>query len=170
MISPCPHCGFIHTVVEAEYENGRMVVDPTWDVDYPTGDGRFFGVRGLAGTARGRERVIELQRQRPINDRIATMPLAEATFDYAVALNWDRYLVTRTINNIFRLSGYSTDKYFRPRLLEDPKLFLVLFFIFVATFCVASGFLLDISLRTLVKRIPQPMAASNADKLEATDA
>ena len=49
MISPCPHCGFIHTVVEAEYENGRMVVDPTWDVDYPTGDGRFFGAESWPG-------------------------------------------------------------------------------------------------------------------------
>jgi len=26
MISPCLDCGFIHTVVEAEYESGRMVV------------------------------------------------------------------------------------------------------------------------------------------------
>jgi hypothetical protein len=41
MIAPFQHCGFIHTVVEAQYEAGRMVVDPTWDVDYPTGDGRF---------------------------------------------------------------------------------------------------------------------------------
>ncbi|HMD65325.1 MAG TPA: transglutaminase-like domain-containing protein, partial [Stellaceae bacterium] len=55
MIAPCQHCGFIHTVVEAQYEAGRMVVDPTWDVDYPTGNGRFLGVRDLAGTNRGRE-------------------------------------------------------------------------------------------------------------------
>jgi transglutaminase-like putative cysteine protease len=33
MISLCQHCGFIHTVVEAKYEAGRLVVDPTWDVD-----------------------------------------------------------------------------------------------------------------------------------------
>jgi len=49
MISPCPNCGFIHTVVEAQYERGRMVVDPIWHVDYPAADGRFLGVRDIAG-------------------------------------------------------------------------------------------------------------------------
>src|ERR1700737_2646610 len=70
MISPCLYCGFIHTVVEAQYENGRMVVDPIWNIDYPTGDARFLGVRGLAGT----KRVVELQHQRPATDKIARMP------------------------------------------------------------------------------------------------
>ena len=55
----------IHTVVEAEYENGRMVVDPVWDVDYPAADGRFLGVRDLAATKFGPERVAELQRGSP---------------------------------------------------------------------------------------------------------
>ena len=61
MISPCQYCEFIHTVVEARYEGGRMVVDPTWDVDYPTGDSRFLGVTDLSGTNRGQERVAELR-------------------------------------------------------------------------------------------------------------
>jgi Transglutaminase-like superfamily len=143
--SPCPDCGFIHTVVEAKYENGRMVVDPTWDVDYPTGDGRFFGTRELARTDRGRERVLELQRQRLINDRIATMPPDEATFDYAVAMNWDRDIITRSVAAVLKVRGYSIDALFRPRLLEDPKLFLVCLLIAMATACVIGGFLIDLA-------------------------
>ncbi len=170
MISPCPDCGFIHTVVEAKYENGRMVIDPTWDVDYPTGDGRFFGARELAGTDRGRERILELQRQRLINDRIATMPPAEATFDYAVAMNWDRDIVTRSLAAILRLSGYSTEALFRPRLLEDPKLLLVYLLIGMATACVLGSFFFDLGLRSLPKQIRRPVKAGNTDELEVTDA
>lgn len=169
MISPCPHCEFIHTVVEAEYENGRMVVDPTWDVDYPTGDGRFLGVRELAGTDRGRERLIELQRQRPIDDTIAGMPPTEATFDYAVAMNWDRDIVTRTIGAMLRLSGYKTEALFRPKLLEDPKLLLICLLIGMTTACVLAGFLIDLGLRSVMTRNSQRMTGANADKLEATD-
>ena len=170
MISPCPHCGFIHTVVEAEYENGRMVVDPTWDVDYPTGDGRFFGATELAKTDRGRERILELQRQRPINDRIATMPASEANFDYAVAMNWDRDIVTRSVATVLRLSGYSSEDFFRPRLLEDPKLLLACLLMGIATACVLGGFLMDLGLRSRTSQIPQPVMAGNTDKLEVTDA
>jgi hypothetical protein len=170
MISSCPHCGFIHTVVEAEYENGRMVVDPTWDVDYPTGDGKFFGARELARTDRGRERILELQRQRPINDRIATMPASEANFDYAVAMNWDRDIVTRSVAVVLGLSGYSSEAFFRPRLLEDPKLLLVCLLIGMATACVLGGFLSDLGLRSLTRQIRQPVTAGNTDKLEVTDA
>ncbi|MBV8507171.1 MAG: transglutaminase domain-containing protein, partial [Alphaproteobacteria bacterium] len=74
MVSSCPNCGFIHTVVEAQYERGRMVVDPIWDVDYPTTDDRFLGVRDLAGTSLGREHVAELQKERGAADKIAAMP------------------------------------------------------------------------------------------------
>ena len=63
MLYPCEHCGPIHTVVEAHDENGYMVVDPIWDVDYPSGDGRFLGVRELAGTRLGLEHRADLQRQ-----------------------------------------------------------------------------------------------------------
>src|SRR5262249_8355455 len=139
MISPCLNCDFIHTVVEAEYENGRMVVDPTWDVDYPAGDGRFFGVRDLAGTDRGRERIIELQRQRPITDTIAGMPQTEATFDYAVAMNWDRDIVTRSVGAMLKWSGCNVETLFQPRFLEDPKILLVSLLIAMAAACVFGG-------------------------------
>ena len=170
MISPCLDCGFIHTVVEAEYESGRMVVDPTWDIDYPTGDGRFFGVRELAGTDRGRERIIELQRQRLITDTIAGMPPTEATFDYAVAMNWDRDIVTRSVAAMLKWSGYNIETLFRPRLLEDPKLLLVSLLIGMATACVFSGLLIDLWLRYVATQSRKPVTAGETDNLKVRDA
>jgi hypothetical protein len=127
MISPCRTCSFIHTVVEAQYERGRMVVDPIWHVDYPAADGRFLGVRDIAGTSRGRDRVAELQRERGPSDKITVMPATEATFDYAVAVNWDKNMATRTTAAALHLLGYTPEQMFRPRFIEDPKLALSLF-------------------------------------------
>jgi hypothetical protein len=170
MIAPCQHCGFIHTVVEARYEAGRMVVDPTWDVDYPTGDGRFLGVRDLAGTNRGRERAAELRLQRLATEKIMNMPPDDATFDYAVAMNWDRNPATRTVAAMLRLGGYSPETFFRPKILEDPKLLLIYFLMGIATACVLGGYLLDLGFRAVMTRTSQPMTASNADRFEVTDA
>ena len=170
MIAPCQHCGFIHTVVEAQYEAGRMVVDPTWDVDYPTGDGRFLGVRDLAGTNRGRERVTELRHQRLTTEKIVNMPDDDATFDYAVAMNWDRNVATRTVAVTLQLTGYQPETFVRPRLLEDPKLLLMYLLIGMAAACVLGGFLLDLGLRSVMTRTSQSMTVSNADRIEVTDA
>ncbi len=140
MISPCPNCGSIHTVVEAQSERGRMVVDPIWHVDYPTADGRFLGVRDLAGTSRGRERVAELQRERGPSDKIAVMPATEATFDYAVGMNWDKNTVTRTVAATLHLLGYTPEQMFRPRFLEDPKLALSLLLVWIGIAIIGAIF------------------------------
>ena len=152
MISPCLYCGFIHTVVEARYEGGRMVVDPTWNVDYPTGDGRFLGVADLSGTNRGQERVAELRHQRPVTDKIQNMPDADAAFEYAVAMNWDKNRVTRSVAATLRLMGYQPETLLRPRLLEDPKLFLISFLLGVATTMALASFVLDPVVRAITKR------------------
>jgi len=152
MISSCLYCGYIHTVVEARYEGGRMVVDPTWNVDYPTGDGRFLGVTDLSGTNRGQERVAELRHQRPATDKIQNMPAADASFEYSVAMNWDKNLVTRTVAATLRLMGYQPETLLRPRLLEDPKLSLISFLLGLATTMALASFLLDPGVKAITKR------------------
>jgi len=152
MISPCPNCGFIHTVVEAQYERGRMVVDPIWHVDYPAADGRFLGVRDIAGTSRGRDRVAELQRERGPSDKIAVMPATEATFDYAVAVNWDKNMATRTISAALHLLGYAPEQMFRPRFIEDPKLALSLFLVFMGIAIIGANFVIHFFVRKLAGR------------------
>ena len=170
MIAPCLGCGFIHTVVEAQYESGRMVVDPIWDVDYPAGGGRFLGVADLAGTRLGRERIVELQNQRSISDKISHMPPDDAMFDYAVSMNWDRDILTRMAAASLKLTGYQPEALFRPRLLEDPKLLLSLLLIGVATGFVVGGVLLDLGLRSVMTQNPRRMRDAGADKLGAMDA
>jgi hypothetical protein len=160
MISPCLYCGFIHTVVEARYEGGRMVVDPTWNVDYPTGDGRFLGVTDLSGTNRGQERVAELRHQRPAADKIQNMPDADAAFEYAVAMNWDKNLITRIVAATLRLMGYRPETLLRPRLLEDPKLFLITFLLGLATTMALVSFLIDPGVKAVTKR-PTVSASHN---------
>ena len=152
MLSPCAKCGFIHTVVEARHESGRMVVDPIWHVDYPAADGRFLGVRDLAGTSLGREHVAELQRQRGAADKIAAMSAAEATFDYALAMNWDKNTATRTAAVALDLLGYSPEQMFRPRFLEDPKLALSLLFVLVGITIIGANFLVHIFMQKLAGR------------------
>jgi hypothetical protein len=160
MISPCLYCEFIHTVVEAQYEGGRMVVDPTWDVDYPTGDGRFLGVADLAGTNRGQERVTELQRQRPAT-KIGGMPAADASFENAVAINWDKNLLTRSVAAALQLIGYKPDALSRPRILEDPKLLLIYILLGFAITIALGGFVLNKGRtgnnkeRTTLPRVPK---------------
>jgi hypothetical protein len=170
MISPCFYCGFVHTVVEARYEHGRMVVDPIWNIDYPAGDGRFLGVTDLAGTNLGQERVVELRNQRGKTDKITVMPAVDATFDYAVSMNWERDNVTRTFAEMLRAMGYQPEALFRPRLLEDPKLSLMLMLIGAATPFALCGYLLDLGLRSVRKQTPRRKADADpaADKLGAS--
>jgi hypothetical protein len=122
MIYPCATCGPIHTVVEANYDNGRMVVDPIWNVDYPAGGGKYYGVRELAGTDLGRDRVMQLRAQSSPTDKIALMPDTEATFDYAVSLNWNKNAVLRASAAMLRRMNVEPGLLLRPRIMEDPKL------------------------------------------------
>jgi hypothetical protein len=144
MISPCLHCPFIHTVVEARQEGGRMVVDPIWNVDYPAADGGYLGIRDLARTNLGQQRVAELQRQRGATDKIAAMPETEGMFDYAVAINWDKNAMTAAAAATLRLLGYAPETMFRPRFLEDPKLALLLFCVCIGIGVLVGRFLLGI--------------------------
>jgi hypothetical protein len=156
MLSPCPNCGFIHTVVEAQYEGGRMVVDPIWHVDYPTGDGRFLGVRDLAGTNRGRERVAELQRERGASDKIAGMPATEATFDYAVAMNWDKNIATRAVAAALHRLGYTPEQMFRPRFIEDPKLGLSVLLVCIGILIMGANAVVSLGRKLAGRRIRGP--------------
>jgi hypothetical protein len=140
-IFPCRECGPIHAVVEAEYESGRMVVDPIWDVDYPTGDGRFLGIQELAGTRSGREHVADLQWRRGAGDKIQLMPDSEATFDFAVAVNWQKNAFSRAVALGLQSLRYDPAHLLRPHFLEDPKLALALFLFIVAGILVVISFI-----------------------------
>ena len=121
MISTCLGCGWIHTIVEAQYESGRMVVDPIWHVHYPAGNGKFLGVQELSGTDFGRRRVVELQQIRGVDDKIARMPLTEATFDYAVAINWKKTRADSRSQRGASAFGIRSRKHLSPQVFGRPE-------------------------------------------------
>jgi hypothetical protein len=152
-IFPCRDCGPIHTAVESEYESGRMVVDPIWNVDYPSGDGKFLGVQDLAGSSRGREHIHDLRARRGAGDKIQYMPDAEATFDYARAVNWRKNVLSRTAAFGLRMLGYTPEQMLRPHFLEDPKLALTLSFLTLAGTLVVVDYLLFLALPGALRRL-----------------
>jgi hypothetical protein len=79
------------------------------------------------------------------------MPPADAAFEYAVAINWDRDGVTRGIATTLRLIGYKPETSFRPRILEDPKLFLTLVLLGVSAAMALGGYLLYIGVISIAK-------------------
>jgi hypothetical protein len=152
-IFPCRDCSPIHTVVEAEYEGGRMVVDPIWDVDYPSGDARFLGVEKLAGSSRGREHIADLQSWRGAWDKIQMMPSADATFDYALGVNWQKNTLSRSTAIALRLLGYAPEHLLRPHFFEDPKLALVLSLLAIAGAFVVVELALFLAVPGLIWRL-----------------
>jgi hypothetical protein len=141
MIFRCQDCAPIHSVVEAVYEYGRMVVDPVWNVYYPGNDGRFLGVADLAGTDLGKRHLLWLQQEHAphenATDRMSAMSEAEATFDVARSINWEKNWATNAAAATLEAFGIAPDNIIRPRVLEDPKLMLC-----VLMLAGAIGFLL----------------------------
>ncbi len=153
MIYPCRHCDPIHTVLEARSDSGRMVVDPIWDVDYPSGSGKFLGVRELAGTPLGVEHVADLQRQSAAGTKIRKMPAADAVFDFAVAVNWNKNFVTRAVAFSLRQLGYDPDRMMRPQILEDPKLALSGLLMAMAIGLIALGAVVGFAFPGMAERV-----------------
>jgi len=139
MIYPCRDCEPIHTVVEARYDQGRMVVDPVWGIEYPAGNGRYYGLRELAWSALGRSWVSHLKAQSSASAKIAAMPPREATFDYATGLNWDKNRITRVASAILQRMHLEVAFLPRPRILEDPQLALWVSLLALATPLFALG-------------------------------
>lgn len=172
-IFPCSACYPIHAIVEAEYEDGRMVVDPTWDIDYPAENGKYLGMQDLAGTSRGRDHLAELRRQRPVDDKIQRMPSTEATFDFAKGVNWEKNIASRTVAFALTSLGYDSEHMLRPHFLEDPKLALTLFLLAVAAILIVGSLLLGLMFPALSAwarppdRAPRKAAIGPEDEITA---
>jgi hypothetical protein len=118
MLYPCQDCEPVHTVVEAETAQGRMVADSIWDVDYGS------GVGALRKSVQPLERVTFLKGIRDPADKIQQMPAEQWNFDYARAVNWDKNALTRLAATTLDAVGIDHDRLLRPHLMEDPKLFV----------------------------------------------
>lgn len=159
MISPCRDCPPVHTVVEARYQGGRMVVDPVWGVDYPGPGGRYLSALALAHSPLGREHIADLQRHSAPGAKIREMPATEATFDFVAAVNWHRGFATRAVAFVLDRLGINPERLMRPHFLEDPKLGLSMLLVGVAMALVvlaaSAGFLFPgLSAKLELLRLP----------------
>ena len=66
----------------------------------------------------------------------------EATFDFAVAVNWQNNAFSRAVAFGLRWLGYDPAQLLRPHFLEDPKLALALFLLIVAGMLLITNFIL----------------------------
>lgn len=129
MLAPCEDCSFKHTVVEAKASDGPIVVDPVYDMSFPKPDGGYYGLTDLRrnpGILEGR--IIQLVDQRGADDKIAYYHSSEdgSHYGFPKTINLDKNAMTRTAKAALGLFVDQPQLVYRPRFLEDPKLFLAL--------------------------------------------
>ena len=126
MLYPCPDCPPGHTVVEAKYEKGWMVVDPVFDIDFPDDKGGFYGLSLLRQKHKLLvTRIQQLCKQRGKGDKIERYDVMRTKYIYARTVNWNKNIITKSI--AFILSWFYDDPFLirRPRFLDDPKLAII---------------------------------------------
>jgi hypothetical protein len=138
MLHACEGCKATHTVVEARYESGRMAADPVYDMVFPAGNGKFYGIRDLReDPSKLLSRHHELVAQRGPADRIGSYKRETESYSWPKTINWDKNVVLQSVAAVMEMTG--TDPYLvmRPHFLEDPKLFLMYLSLFfgVTTGC-----------------------------------
>ena len=140
MLAPYAGGPFGHTVVEARAEDGPIVVDPVYDLTFPSTNGRFHDLRQLRGDPSIlQSRLDELIESRGEKDKIARYRRGEdgAHYGYPKTINLDKGPVIRIVKTVM---GWFTDEpelIRRPRFLEDPKLFLTMVAAGLAACCFA---------------------------------
>jgi len=146
MLYPCPDCPPGHTVVEAKYEKGWMVLDPVFDIDFPDGKGGFYGLTLLRQNHKLLvTRIQQLCDKRGKGDKIERYDVMRTKYLYARTVNWNKNVITQCIASI--LSWFYDDPFLirRPRFLDDPKLAIVLI-------CIANS-IFFIVLYTVIRKI-----------------
>ena len=103
-----------------------VAADPVYDIVWPDPAGGYYGVAEIRDDPELlADRLAELKRQRPVPDKINYHSSDEMKYGFPKTVNWDRDA------NFQRLGGFVgtlTDEPYlidRPRIFEDPKLFLM---------------------------------------------
>lgn len=129
MLAPCKDCGFKHTVVEAKASDGPIVVDPVYNMSFPKPDGGYYGLDEMRRNPGILEsRIIQLIDQRGPDDKIAYYHKSEdgSHYGFPKTVNLDKNAATRAVKTVLGLFVERPQLVYRPRFLEDPKLFLTM--------------------------------------------
>ena len=137
MLYPCETCPAGHTVVEARYEDGAIVLDPVYDIDFPDSSGGFLSLDNLSiDHASLVARIHELRSARGPGDKINGYGYEDHSYRYVRTINWSKNWMTRLVGRGLEILGFDPFLVRRPHLLEDPKRFLS-----IASFLLTSMFL-----------------------------
>ena len=129
MLSPCADCPPGHTVFEARPNAERIASDPVYNIVFPSGDGQYHGVVALRNNPELLpERLDTLIEERGPQDKIAFYRAAAdgAHYGYPKTINLEKTAATRMLKSVLARFVDDPELIRRPRLLEDPKLFLAL--------------------------------------------
>ncbi|MGB7405634.1 MAG: hypothetical protein WA906_08095 [Pacificimonas sp.] len=126
MLQPCRTCASTHTIVNAEVEGDVVAADPVYDIVWPNAAGGYHGVADIRDDNDIlMDRLAELQRLRPVPDKINFHSPDEMKYGFPKTVNWDRDGVFAAMGSA--VAVFTDEPYLvqRPRLFEDPKLFLM---------------------------------------------
>ncbi|MFT4614140.1 MAG: hypothetical protein ACI9NT_001282 [Bacteroidia bacterium] len=128
MLASCDGCEFGHTVVEANTVDGPIVVDPVYNMSFPKGDGSYYSVLELrADPSLLPGRLEELIAERGEEDKIAFYRAGADGVHYGApkTINLEKNGVLRGVKQLISMFSDEPQLVYRPRILEDPKLFLL---------------------------------------------
>ena len=136
MLQPCQDCASTHTVVNAYADDGDVIVaDPVYDIVFPDPQGGYYGVAEIRDQPDVlAERLALLKRLRGPYDKIQKHSRDEMKYGFPKTINWDRDPVFRTAGSL--VASFTDEPYLvqRPRIMEDPKLFLTIMSLALAAF------------------------------------
>lgn len=149
MLYACEGCESTHTVVDVRYQGGRMAADPVFNIVFPAGNGKFYGVKELReDPLKLLSRLDELRIQRGPTDRIGGYKWETESYSWPKTINWEKNSLLSKIATLIQKTGTDPFLVMRPHFLEDPKLFLMYVTLF---FGVAAG-LVAIALHNIGSR------------------
>lgn len=144
MLHACEGCKATHTIVETRYEGGRMAADPVFDIVFPAGNGRFYGVKELKeNPSILMSRLDELTDQRGSNDKIAFYKRETESYSWPKTINWEKNSALLKVAAMIEKRGHDPFLVMRPHFLEDPKLFLMYVSLFLGVGTAGIALLLN---------------------------
>jgi len=116
----------VHAVVELESEQGKMVIDPLFDLWFPRPGGGYYGIEDLKRNPEILRRRVEYLRatgEEPIGWVVLGYPLDQYVYDNARTINWDKSALMRlAYKALYAVLGERVNQIERPFFVEQPAL------------------------------------------------
>lgn len=115
-----------HTVVETQYDGGKMVADPVFDIVFPAGNGKFHDVVALRDDPTLLPaRLDALTAERGAEDKVAYYKRETESYSWPKTINWEKSPLLAWVGERLRARGTDPTLVMRPAFLEDPKRLLL---------------------------------------------